>query len=148
MQRAVVRAVAVLDFESQVNFFVDCIGSESPGVSREASVVLRRRKVPTAKTALENLLRHSPHPHVRSNAFRVLQTHGNWARLESALLAVRSGDEALAERGADGLDRWLSNTKRSYAPPGSRETDEILALLESTGPRVAPSRLAQSRTAC
>jgi hypothetical protein len=109
---------------------VPMLRDESPAVTRQAVITLRREISAVDRHVLEALLRPGTSPHVRFAGYRLLTAGDAWRRLATNLRLIDDPDERLRVNSRADIAAWLdrdaATTYRAPSPDRAAELDRLI----------------------
>jgi hypothetical protein len=112
---AAVRAIASLDRDSRIGWFIELLKDDRPGVAKEAcrAIVASGYLVPVEP--VRSILRSQPQDHSSRLALRVLLRRHPYDAVVDALSAIGSGEPSLVRMGSEFIER-ANHWKVAYGP--------------------------------
>ncbi|MFN8815693.1 MAG: HEAT repeat domain-containing protein, partial [bacterium] len=129
---AAVRAVAALNREQSLDWFVDLLRDHRPAVSREAGRALAPVARTTPAEPLRRILQADQREHCRRAALRVLLRRDAHDAMVDALTAIQTGHPALVRAGT-GFIR-AAKPWRSANGPSPTQQATVRAIINSMDP--------------
>jgi len=130
---AAVRAIARLDAKANVGRLIDAVADASPRVSRQALKCVEGHVGARWADALRELLRRTPHSHVKRNCLTLIARCGKWAGLPLLLEACLDEDEAVRDHAVQRLEHWVTDFNRTFTRPSPDEHQAAREALARVG---------------
>ncbi len=134
-RRTALRALSRLAPAELMHRVPNAIADESPGVSREATVLTRRASLQLASSTLAHLAETTAHDHVARNALTLLAQQHSWDAVIPILQACLSRTPSVSEHAVKMLRTWA---RRPYIPAGDPSELERLEFLLNETAAVVP----------
>lgn len=134
VRKAALHAITKLDGERHLPLLQHALYDESPGVSREARMLL----VPMASLLDADTLWEAAygncHAHIRRNAYMLLLHRGKWDQLIYTLRGICVTETFISLMALNHLARWMLRADNKFMPPTAHQRQAIIqALRECTG---------------
>ena len=130
VKKAAMKAVARLNIEPYIDFFIEALGDEHRGVSSEARRALVNRTYMLDEKKIWSLL-HKPNisEHVLDNVILVFAGMSKWRALEQFLKMDTIDCPGIDGRINEMLKVWVIRFNRSYTNPSENESNLIRQLM-------------------
>jgi HEAT repeat protein len=142
VRRAAVLAVGKLAGEDHVGALLDCLGDESPRVTREAQQALRGQAGLLEPSRLWATFAGDHRVHVRLAALALLDGTATWQRLPYLIRAAADPEPAIAARARSYIERRYN---RVFTTPTAEERARIDQALEGCARLLDPGFLKSLR---
>jgi HEAT repeat protein len=133
IRTAAIRALARLHAEAHIDVFIKALADEVRDISHQALKPLLDKASLVDGECIWQLFHSATSPHVRRNAFRIIEKLGKWDRIHYFLRAVCDSNEDVATMGREGIQGWLGGFNRSFQSPTREQLAQLNNALEECG---------------
>jgi len=133
MRRAALKALASLRPDPHMEVFMKALSDEAPRVSSLAVKALRRKPSSLSAARLWEILKSTPHFHVKRHAFHLIERCAKWDSIPYLLSALCETNETLVEMGQSAVSDWVGSFNRSFASPTPSQIAATRTALNTCG---------------
>lgn len=136
IRRAVIKALAQLNFGSHVHLFFEALNDAAPQVSREAFMSLIKGRAMINGERLWNLFNSTEQFHVKRGAVILIAKLDKWDSIYYLLKTLQNSEEKLVSLIKFWIQDWLGRFNRSFVTPTGEQVAGILRGLDECGERM------------